>query len=436
MTDCNTLLPGFPRLSKRKVQADFNGGDITSDGGSVLLGLLDKKLGLLASVAKSLPDERDPRRTRHRLVSLIRQRVYGIACGYEDLNDHQQLRHDIALQTAIGVDEQLSSASTLCRLENTATREHAWAIHKILFDQFVASFNEPPKELILDFDATDDAVHGHQEGGEFHGYYDHYCFLPLYVFCGDQLLAAYLRNSRIDGAKHAGAILRLLVTALRKKWPNVRIVFRGDSGFCRDLILTWCDRNDVDYIVGVAKNSRLRRFGKAAMNEAQALSEETGDTCRVFDEFMYAADSWSRQRRTIIRADHSQKGENPRFIVTTLKGDIQALYEKNYCARGDMENRIKEQQLDLFADRTSCHHWWPNQLRMLWSSLAYTLVERLRHMLLASTELASAQCGTIRLKVLKIGAVVQRNTRTVRLHFSSNYPYQDLFRKIWYLATE
>jgi len=353
--------------------------------------------------------------------------LYGLVLGYEDLNDHQALRTDAALQTSLDRTDDLASASTLCRFENRADREAAWRMHEVLVDQFIQSFKRRPKRLILDFDATDDAVHGKQEGRFFHGYYDHYCFLPLYVFCRDQLLVSYLRPSKIDGAKHAWAILSLLVKRLRAVWPGVKIVFRGDSGFCRWRMLSWCDRHGVDYIVGIAKNKRLNRMAKPFLEAARRDYEASGEKQRQFHEFVYAAKTWDRQRRVLVKAEHTGLGSNPRYVVTNLPGDPKRLYDKLYCARGDMENRIKQQQLDLFSGRTSCHRWWANQFRLLLSSMAYVLLDAIRRLGLHGTELARAYAGTIRLKLLKIGAVILRNTRRIRFLLSSHHPYQDLF---------
>ena len=428
MTDCTSETIEFPACRKRRVEAAFDGGEVTSNGGALLLRQADRRLGLTAAVAGGLSDVRQRGKVKHRLVDMLRQRVFGIALGYEDLNDHAALRHDAALQTASGRDTPLASAPTLCRFETRAEPACAWLSHGVLVDVFIASFEAPPEELVLDFDATDDAVHGHQEGRFFHGYYDRYCFLPLYVFCGDHLLVSYLRPSKIDQAKHAWAILALLVRRLRQAWPDVRIVFRGDSGFCRHRMLGWCERRGVGYIVGLAKNKRLDRLATPWLDRAASGFAASGDKQRLFGEFAYAAGTWRRTRRVIARIEHGPKGTNPRYIVTNLEGEARALYEKLYCARGDMENRIKEQQLDLFADRTSCHRWWPNQLRLLHASLAYVLMAAIRRLALAGTEMARAQCGTIRLKLLKIGAVITRNTRRVRFHFSSACPDQALFR--------
>jgi len=430
VTNCNQEWIEFPAVKRRKVQAAFSGGDITSDGGALLLRDMDRRLGLLESVNRVLHDPRDSDRVVHSQLSLLRQRIYGLCLGYEDLNDHQELRLDPALQTAVNRDTHLASQATLCRLESRMDRSAMVALHKVLVEQFIASFNKPPRKLILDFDATDDRVHGQQEKRFFHGYYDHYCFLPLYVFCGKQLLVSYLRPSNIDGAKHAWAILALLVKRLRQAWPNVKLIFRGDSGFCRPKMLDWCDRQDVGYVVGLAKNARL--LGKVAIEREVAADyfEATGEKMRFFESIRYAAGSWKRQRRVIAKIEHTDKGSNPRFIVTNLKGSPQSLYDGLYCARGEMENRIKEQQLGLFADRTSAHEWWANQFRLLLSSLAYVLMESIRRQALKGTKLANAQMTTIRLKLLKIGAVILRNTRRVCFLLSSAYPHQSLFLKV------
>jgi len=427
VTNCTQESFQFPVCKRRKVEANFQGGDITSDGGVLLLQQVDRRLGLTEAVARTLEDPRRQASCDHDGPCLLRQRVYALALGYEDLNDHETLRLDLAIQTALGRTQELASSSTLCRWENRADREAAWRMHEVIVEQFIASYKRVPKKLILDFDATDDAVHGKQEGRFFHGYYDHYCFLPLYVFCGNQLLVSYLRPSKIDGAKHAWAILALLVKRLRQAWPQVQIIFRGDSGFCRWRMLSWCERHNVGYIVGIAKSKRLNALTAQLQRDAQDGYAEFGTKVRWFSDIHYAAGSWDRKRRVIAKIEHTDKGSNPRYVVTNLNGDGKALYEKLYCARGEMENRIKEQQLDLFADRTSCHRWWPNQFRLLLSSLAYMLLEAIRRLALKGTELANAYVGTLRLKLLKIGAVILHNTRRIRFLLSSAYPHQRLF---------
>jgi len=429
-TVCNQQRFHFPSVKKRQVSAAFTGGNVTSDGGIPLLRQVDRRLGLTRRLAEVLPDPRDPARTEHDQLSLLRQRLYGICAGYEDLNDHDTLRDDVAWQTAVERDEPLASSPTLCRWENRADRRSAWAVHQVFLEMFIGSFKTPPTELILDFDATDDRVHGQQAGRFFHGYYGDYCFLPLYVFCGEQLLTAYLRPSNLDPARHAWAILKLLVGRLRQAWPGVKIVFRADSGFCRWRLLRWCEDHAVHYIVGLAKNSRVLALAEGLMEQARQQFESTKEKQRLFGEVSYAAGSWDRPRRVLVKAEHTTGGSNPRAVVANLEGEAQPLYDEVYCARGEMENRIKEQQLGLFADRTSCHAWWANQFRLLLASAAYVLLEAMRRIGLAGTELARAQVGTIRLKLLKIGAVVLRNTRRIRLLLSSSYPYAALFGQV------
>lgn len=430
MPNCTQKDFGFPSFDRRKIAASFSGGDVSSDGGILLLREADRRLGLVGALDAVLPDPRHPLLITHPQVDLLRQRIYGLALGYEDLNDHETLRRDLAWQTALERTEPLAGDSTLCRLEQRVDRPAAVAFHKVLLDQFIASFREAPTELILDFDATDDRVHGNQEGRHFHGYYGGWCFLPLYVFCGEQLLVSYLRPSNIDAARHSWAILKLLTQRLREEWPEVKIILRADSGFCRWKMLRWCEWASVDYIIGVAKNVRLETLSQPLMAQAQAAFAATGQKQRVFGSIDYAAGTWDRQRRVIAKAELTGKGENPRFVVTSLEGDAQALYDQVYCARGEMENRIKEQQLGLFSDRTSSHGWWANQFRVLLSAAAYVLVETIRRVGLQGTELARAQVTTIRLKLLKIGTVIVRNTRRIRLLLSSTYPYQELFAHV------
>lgn len=428
MTKCYQTHMKFPRVKRRQVEVNFEGGEVTSDGGAVLLRQTDRAIGLTKAIDRVLDDSRVTGRCEHSQLSMLRQRIYALAAGYEDLNDHDSLRRDTAFQTAVECDHPLSSAPTLCRLEGRADQSAAFNLHQVLLEQFINSFDKPPKRLVLDFDATDDPVHGDQVGKHFNRYYDSYCFLPLYVFCGQQLLVSYLRPAWHGAAHHAGAILALLVKRLRQAWPRVKIVFRGDAGFCKPLILDWCDRHRVDYVVGIGKNARLLDQSQGTRTTAEQLYRLEGKKQRWFSEFLYAAGSWHQERRVVVKAEHNAQGANPRFVVTSLECSAKYLYTKVYCARGDMENRIKEQQL-LFSDRTSCHHWWPNRFRLLLSGFAYTLVERLRHLALEGTQLAQAQVNTIRLKLLKIGGVVIRNTRRVKILLSSAYPYQALFAR-------
>jgi hypothetical protein len=429
-TVCNRELFRFPSVKRRQLSAAFTGGNVTSDGGLPLLRQVDRRIGLSRRLAQVLPDPRDPARTAHDQLSLVRQRLYGLCAGYEDLNDHDTLREDVAWQAAVERDEPLASSPTLCRWENRADRQSARLVHEVFLEMFIASFPTAPAELILDFDATDDRVHGQQAGRFFHGYYGDYCFLPLYVFCGERLLVGYLRPSNLDPARHAWAILKLLVERLRQAWPGVKIVFRGDSGFCRWRMLRWCEDHGVGYIVGLAKNSRVLALAEGLMERARQQYESTKEKQRLFGEVRYAAGSWDRPRRVVVKAEHTAGGSNPRAVVSNLEGEAQWLYDEVYCARGEMENRIKEQQLGLFADRTSCQAWWANQFRLLLASAAYVLMEALRRLGLAGTELARAQVGTIRLKLLKIGAVVLRNTRRIRLLLSSGSPSAGLFGQV------
>lgn len=443
-TDCNNPSIHFTPLARRRVTARFDAGAISSDGGVVLLREVDRRIRLLDRVDPLIRDPRNPFLVEHQQRTLLAQRVMAIACGWEDLNDHATLRNDLVFQLAtdrkatgrkrgqgdVDPERPLASASTLCRLENRVDRHACVQINKLLVELFIESHKTAPNEVILDLDATDDPIHGKQEGRFFHGYYDEYCFLPLYVFAGEQLLCAYLRPSNIDGAKHAWAILALIANRLRQAWPDVKIIFRGDSGFCRWKMLRWCDRHGVDYIVGLAKNSRLTAMSKPLMDQAHQAFKETGQKQRLFGELTYAAGTWEKERRVVARIEHTDQGENPRFIVTSLTGEGQMLYEQIYCARGEVENRIKEQQLGLFADRTSCHDFVANQFRLLLSSLAYVLIETLRREFLAGTELARAQAGTIRLKLLKIGALVQRSVRRIVIHLSESFPLGGLVQSL------
>lgn len=432
-TDCNSAAIAFTPLARREVLAQFDGGRMTSDAGALLLREVASESKLFQRMAACVPDPREPGMIEHDQRTMLAQRVLGIACGWEDLNDHHGLRVDPLMQVAsdrdASEDRPLASPATLCRLENRVDHGACVELSKLLVEQFIETFDSPPRELILDFDATDDPIHGGQEGRFFHGYYDSYCYLPLYVFCGEKLLVSYLRPSNIDAAKHSRAILKLLVTRLRQGWPNVKIIFRGDSGFCRWKLLRWCDRHGVDYIIGLARNKVLEKLGEPFMLQAQQQYGQTNQKQRIFTRFDYAAGTWDRERPVILKAEHNSQGDNPRFVVTSLKGEAQQLYDEVYCARGEMENRIKEQQLGLFAGRTSCHKFIANQFRLLLSSFAYTLIETLRRTALAGTELARAQTTTIRAKLLKIGAVVVSSVRRIVLRLSSAYPLKDLFEK-------
>jgi len=438
MTECNGLPLLFSSLGRKKIVADFQGGDLTSDGGLPLLREVDRRIGLIDALDAAIHDPRRPWLIEHDQRTILAQRILAIAAGYEDLNDHQTLRTDTLLQALTDrrlkagqkPQDPLSSPPTLCRLENRIRRGDLVRMAEAIVEQFVASHATPPKELVLDFDATNDPVHGNQEGRFFHGYYDEYCFLPLYVTCGQQLLVAYLRPSNIDASLHSRAILKLLVKRLREVWPNVKIILRADSGFSRWRLMRWCDRHGVDYILGLAKNSVLLNQAQPWMRQAREQFEASRQKQRLFGEIAYAAGTWDRPRRVIVKAEHAEGGENPRFVTTSLAGEAQVLYDDLYCQRGDAENRIKEQQLGLFADRTSCHAFLANQFRVLLSAAAYVLVETLRRVGLAGTELASAQVGTIRLRLLKIGGRIVRSVRRLVIHLASGFPLREVFRRV------
>lgn len=427
MPNCTGQPMLFGRLGRCEIEANFAGGALSSDGGLMLLRQVDRRLGLSKAVAEVLHDPRDPERITHELRDLVAQRLYGLCCGYEDLNDHGQLRQDPLMQTAVGTTAELASSPTLSRLETRATRSDIVALNRVLVEQFVASHRVAPKELILDVDASDIPLHGEQEKGEFHAYYDHYCYLPLYVFAGQAMLACVLRRSRIDGAKHVSAVIKLLVNRLREAWPDVRIIVRGDSGFCRQRLIRWCERRDVGYVVGVARNARLQRIVEGWEWLLEHRYTQTGTKQRLVREFTYAADSWDRERRIVTRLEFGAQGNNPRFVVTNLDLPAPALYDDLYCQRGEAENRIKETQLDLFGTRASSHRFLANWLRVMFAALAYTLMHRLRAIALTNTELARATAATIRVRLLKIGAAVIRNSRRVRILFASHHPMRETF---------
>ncbi len=434
MTDCNRQAVLFSSLGRQEVRADFAGGTLTSDAGGLLLREVDRQLGLIDALNACLSDPRDPAKLVHEQRSMLAQRIFAIALGYEDLNDHDELRRDplfsVLADKPPKPDEPLASSPTLCRLENRVDRKALARLSAVLVEQFIASFDSAPDELVLDFDPTDLPVHGQQERRFFHGFYGHYCFLPLYVFCGSRLLVAYLRPSNIDAPLHSRAILKLLVTRLRQAWPRVRIVLRADSSFARWKLLRWCEKNSLFYVVGLARNKVLERMAAPFMQAAEDEYERTQQKVRRFHEFDYAAGTWDRQRRVIVKAERLEQGPNVRFVLTNLDAPPAEIYDERYTPRGDMENRIKEQQLMLFATRASCHAFAANQFRLLLSAAAYVLIEHLRRTALANTELATAQVDTIRLKLFKVAARVVISVRRVVLHLSSAYPLKDLFRRI------
>ena len=434
MTECITDSIAFSGVKGRRIVADFDGGRLTTDAGILLLREVDRRIGLIDAINDCIPDPRDQRYIIHEQREMLAQRLFGLALGYEDLNDQETLRDDPALQVASGKaakpDNPLASPSTLCRLENRIDRKALAKLSQLFVDHFLDAHKEPPKEIVLDFDATDDPIHGQQEGRFYQGYYCHYCFLPLYVFCGGFLLCALLRPSNIDGAKHSRAVTKLLVKHIRRRWPEVKITIRGDSGFCRWKLMRWCDKHGVDYIFGLGRNAVLERRVTPLMEQAEAGFEASGEKQRLFGETEYAAGTWERSRRVVMKAERLAEGPNRRFIVTSLKGDPQSLYDDVYTQRGDMENRIKEQQLMLFADRTSCHDFLANQFRLLLSGFAYVLLHTLRESHLKGTELENAQVNRIRLVLLKVAARVTVSVRRIVLHLSSSYPYQSLFRLV------
>jgi hypothetical protein len=459
-TGCNAERLEFQPDGRRRVEAAFDGGRVTSDGGLALLRELTMRSGVIRQFAACFTDHRDPGRIEHTVEELLAQRVLGIICGYEDLNDHERLRDDALLALAVGKTDvtgedrkrerdrghALAGKSTLNRLELAApVVDGAERYKKICYDDhaierlFVSHFldardDEPPKEIIIDLDATDDPIHGEQEGRHFHGFYGHYCYLPLYVFCGEFLLGAALNTADVAPGKKAVEELERIVAQILARWPDVRIVVRGDSGFCNDEIMAWCEQDGIDYILGLAKNSRLSAEIADEMTAAKAEHARTGEKARVFKDFRYKTrDSWTRERRVVGKAEYITDKENPRFVVTTLSSEewpAQALYEDLYCARGEMENRIKEQQLGLFADRTSTHTLRGNQLRLWLSSIAYLILHDLRRLALCGTALGRAQVSTIRCRLLKIGAVVTVSVRRVYVSLSSVFPLQELFARI------
>ena len=427
MPDCTGQQMLFGRVGRREIEADFTGGALSSDGGLMLVRQVDRQIGLSRAVAAALSDPRAPERITHPLHDLVAQRLYGLCCGYEDLNDHDVLRHDPLMQTAVGKVDELASSPTFSRLETRTTRADVMALNRVLVEQFIVAQAKAPDELILDVDASDVPLHGEQELSQFHGYYDHYCYLPLYVFCGQAMLACLLRPSRIDGARHAAAVIKLIVTRLRQAWPGVKIIVRGDSGFCRQRLIRWCERRNVGYVIGVARNTRLHKMVEAWEAELEAAYAATGTKQRAIHEFSYAADSWNIERRVVTRLEYGAQGTNPRFVVTNLGLPADVLYDDLYCQRGEAENRIKEAQLDLFGTRASCHKFLANWLRLMFAALAYTLIQRLREIALRGTELANATTATIRVRLLKIGAAIVRNTRRVRIMLASHHPLRDTF---------
>jgi hypothetical protein len=448
MTQCTQSSFEFEAHFRRSVVASFDGGALTSDAGALLLRRVDRRMGFLRHLAACFHDFRAPWLSRHSVEEMLAQRIYGLALGYEDLNDHDQLRRDPLMGVLAGKQDPeqfLASKSTLCRLERTPAtgaerdryrkiRYDAEAIDVLLLDVFMDAHVAAPRQVVLDLDVTDTPLHGQQEGRFFHGFYDEYCYLPLYIFCGDQLLGVRLREANQDASAGSLAEIQRIVARLRSRWPKLKIILRADSGFCREELMRWCEENRVDFVFGLARNERLRRRIGKAMRQAKAQAKRSGKPARVYTEFRYRTrESWSRGRRVIAKAEQIEGKENPRYIVTSLTVSAyrpRALYEELYCARGEMENRIKEQML-LFADRMSAETMRANQLRLYLSAAAYVLVEALRRLGLAGTEMAEAQVNTIRLRLLKIGAQVRFTVRRVSVSMASAYPQREVFAHAW-----
>ena len=448
MTECTQSQFPFEAHFSRRVVAQFDAPQISTEGGAPLLRQVDRKIGLLRRVTRCFSDARDPERVEHPLGEMLAQRIHGLALGYEDLNDHEELRHDPLLALLAGkrdLTEPLAGKSTLNRMELAPAhsplteRYHritysAEALDALLVDIFLEAHSTPPRDVVLDLDVTDTPLHGEQEGRFFHGYYGHYCYLPLYIFCGEHLLCARLRTSNQDASAGSLAEVERIVAQIRRRWPRTRIVLRADSGFCREELMGWCETHGVDYVFGLARNTRLRRKLAAQMRQARDEHRRTGKPARVFAELRYRTlNSWSRARRVVGKAEYLAKGENPRYLVTSLPASewpAQQLYEQCYCARGEMENRIKE-QFQLFSDRMSTETMRANQLRLYFSSLAYVLMAALRRLGLRGTEWATAQVDTLRLRLLKIAAQVRVTARRIWIRYSRSYPWKHLYAAAW-----
>ena len=449
MTECNQSAFRFKANGSREIVARFDGGTISSDGGAFLLRQTDQRLNLLPRLAECFLDGRNQDLVEHSILEMVSQRVYGLALGYEDLNDHDQLRHDPVFGILAGrqeMTEPLAGKSTLNRMElGVGTKDRYkkitfWkdGLDELLVKVFIESHQNAPVEIILDVDTTDLPLHGKQEGRFFHGYYAHYCYLPLYIFCGEQILCARLREANQDASAGSLQEIERIVGQIRTAWPEVKIILRGDSGFCRNTLMSWCEGNGVDFVFGLARNQKLRKIIGAEMQQATEQWKLSGKPARVFSDFSYQTKKtkrggWDRQRRVVAKAERIEGKENPRFVVTSLKKEewaAPALYEKLYCARGEMENRIKE-QFSLFADRVSTETMRANQMRLYLSTMSYILMSGLRRLGLKETDLAEAQVSTIRTKLLKIGAQIRVTVRKVWVSMASSYPWQDLYQQVW-----
>ena len=427
MTKYSPKSINFSSLNSKKIEADFNGGYITSNAGLLLLREIDNNLGLTDKISKCINDKRNSSFIHHSCKTLLKQRVYAISIGDEDTNDQDSLRNDLCFQTCVETETTLGSGSTISRFENSIDRETIKKMSIQMVETFIDNQQSVPRELVLDFDPTDNKIYGQQEKSHYHGYYKSHCYLPLHVFCKDQLITSMLRPSDIDGAKYGGAILRLLVKRFREVWPNVKIMFRGDCAFARRHILYWCERNNVDYVVGMPGNSRLHSLAKSLIESAESNFKTTQEKQKLFDSFHYAASTWKNKRYIVVKAEYNTNGANTRFIVTNRTESDETLYSEKYCLRGDMENNIKQLKLDLYSDRNSCKGFFANYFRLLLSSLAYILITELKNSHLKFTGLAKAYCGTIRLKLFKLGAIVIKNTRRIKFLLSSSCTYQNEF---------
>lgn len=444
MTECSQLSFDFGRLGSREVVARFDGGRISSDGGAGLLALVDKKLNLLPRFAECFLDGRRQDLVQHSILEMVSQRVYGLALGYEDLNDHEQLRTDPVMGVLSGKTkgDALAGKSTLNRLElgdgmpNRYKKITFWkeAVDELLVNVFLEAHTQPPEEIVIDLDTTDLALHGNQEGRFFHGYYDHYCYLPLYIFCGEHLLCARMRTADSDASAGCVVEIERIVARIRGNWPAVKVILRADSGFCRPELMEWCESQQVDYVIGMAKNARLKRIIGKQLHDAEQEWNKTGKAARVFTEFDYRTKkSWKKERRMVAKAEHIAGKSNPRFVVTSLspeRWEAKRLYEDMYCGRGDMENRVKE-QYSLFADRVSTETMRGNQYRLYLSVMAYVLMSGLRRLGLKGTEMETAQVGTIRTRLLKIGAQVKVSVRKMWISLAQSYPWQTLFGQVY-----
>ncbi len=449
MTECNQSSFGFEACGRREIVARFDGGTISSDGGAMLLRQTDRRLNLLPRLADCFLDGRNQNQVEHSVLEMLSQRIYGLTLGYEDLNDHEQLRRDPVFGILAGraeLERPLAGKSTLNRLELSGDEADRYkkikflpeAMDELLVKIFIESHQHAPEQIILDVDTTDLPLHGRQEGRFFHGYYDCYCYLPLYIFCGEHVLCARLREANHDASFGSQEEIERTVKQIRNAWPEVKIIVRADSGFCRNELMSWCESHGVDFVLGMARNKKLRRIIGGQMHEATEQWKQTNKPARVFTEVQYQAKKtkkggWDRVRRVAAKAEHIDGKENPRFVVTSLTSEqwpAKALYEELYCARGDMENRIKE-QFSLFADRVSAETMRANQLRLYLSAMAYILVSGLRRLGLKATALAEAQVSTIRTKLLKIGAQIRVTVRKVWVSMASSYPWQDLYQQVW-----